>query len=221
MAVANIETTATPERGDIMKTILTAIVVALASGCSYSAPVSVSVSHSVYSNYDGKIPGTYGLYVDAEKAKQIIILRQLDYPVDAREAFEQSVYITFENLLEGIKKVDNPVSATDIRSHGLDGMIRIEIEEFESEIAPIGAYIDELEAETEITTSIRVVGHEGNLLGANVEVSADHRHGGGGFGEGGSVAVSKSVEDAIKKTMTQLGQLLTNSVKIREAAPKL
>ena len=206
-----------------LKTSIIAVMLLYAAGCSYNAPVRVSASHSVYSNYDGKIPGVYGLHVDAEKTKQVAFYSSWDYSVDAREAFEQSVYITFENLLEGIEKVDNLISATDIRSHGLDGMIKIKVEEFESEIMPVpfGRIIWEFEAETEMTTSIRVVGHEGNLLGANVEISADHKYEAGNFGEGGSVAVSKSVEDAIKKTMTQLGEILTNSVKIREAAPKL
>lgn len=200
-----------------LKTYIVPVMLLLASGCSYNAPVKVSASHSVYSNYDGKIPGTYGLHVDAEKTKQKVVIDFSDFSVDAREAFEKSVYITFENLLEGIEKVDNPISATDIHSHGLDGMIRIEVEEFESEIGTFvhGGH----EVETEITTSIRVVGHEGNLLGASVEVSADHTHREGK--EDIVIAMSNSVESAIRKTMTQLGQLLTNSVKIREAAPKL
>ena len=182
----------------------------------------ISASHS---DYDSKIPGTYGLYVDAEKMKRTVSTTAHagffhDYPVDARKAFEQSTHATFGHLFERIKKVDDPVLTSDLRLQGLDGVIVIQVESFESGITVYGFRQYLYEADTEITTNIQFVGHKGNLLDASIKASASRRHGAGFAGAGGSVAVSKSVELAMKETMTRLGEHLANSIRGGEVDKK-
>lgn len=208
----------------------------LLGGCSYSAPINISTSYSLYPNYEDKIPGIYGLYVDAEKMKQDIqsgvcqspILR---YPTDAKNAFTQSVYATFENLVGEIRKVDNLVSATDLRAQGLDGMIKIEVENLEVGIidtAGDSEWTRALEGDAEITANVQVIGHDGNLLSSTVEASDKHKKDVGVFGssgalcdgEGGSIVVGKSIEATMKKVIKRLGENLTNSIRVRNAAPK-
>ena len=199
----------------------------LIGGCAYDAPTEISASYSVYSNYNDKIPGIYGLHVDAEKMKQDVKAvgtgqcSAYSYPVDARNAFTQSVYGTFENLVEEMRSVDNLISAANLQTQGIDGMIIIKVENWEADFTPIPTgWVWLLEADSEITASIQVIGHKGNLLGSTIEASDEHSHSAGLWCEGGSVAVSKSVEASMKKAMDRLGERLTNSVRVREAAPR-
>ena len=205
-----------------MKRVTSLFCLALIGGCTYDAPTKISAAYSVYSNYDEKIPGIYGLHVDAEEMKQDVKATghgqcsAYSYPVDARNAFTQSVYGTFEKLVEEMRRVDKPIPATNLRAQGIDGMIRIKVENLEADFTPIPAgWVWLLEADSEITASIQIVGHEGNLLGSTIEGSDEYGHSAGLWCEGGSVAVSKSVEASMKKTMDRLGERLTNSVRVR------
>ena len=197
------------------------------AGCAWDTPTDISASYSVYSNYDDKIPGKYALYVDAEKMKRENIESAgfecwgYSYPVDAREGFTQSVHGTFANLLEEVEVVDEPVSFTDLEARGLDGVIRIEVEDLDADLFVIdGFWIAEIEADAEITATIQVIGREGHLLGSTVEGSEDHRTSAGLVCEGGSDALSGAVEAAAEETIERLGERLVNSERVRAAAPK-
>ena len=212
-----------------MKRLVGYFVVALftiiLSGCTAKTPVGISASYSAYSNYDDKIPGVYGLYVNAEQMKgqanpSGFFCSATDYPIDARDTFTQSVHRTFENLLEEIKIFDKPISAKDLQVQGLDGMIKVEVEDLEADMILVTGFWTELFiGEAEITAIIQVIGHNGNLMESTVEASEDYRIN-GFFCAGASDAIGKSIEVTIKETMERLGTRLANSVKVREAAPK-
>ena len=218
----------TSRKETIMKNLVSCLVVALfsviLSGCAVETPVGVSASYSVYSNYEDKIPGVYGLYVDASEMKKDVETRGFTcgpwyYPVDARDAFKQSVYRTFENLVEELKGVDVPVF-NNLRSQGLDGIIKIDVVNFEADTSARPDFLVTVrESSAEITASIEVTGYEGVLLGSNVDGSGNDSITGISC-EGGSDTVGKSVETAMKKVIERLGERLANSVKVREAAPK-
>lgn len=202
---------------------------ALLVGCVKSdAPPDGSESHSSHSDYGDKISGIYGLYVDTEKMKQELkpstpACKITTYPVDERNTFTQSVHGIFENLFEEIRKVDTPVPAADLQEQGLDGMIKIEVENLE-----VGMIITptfptfwrgSFSEEAKITTNIQVTEQNGDVLESIMEASDGYEM----FGfvcEGLRSKIGKSVKDVTEKTVEYLGTHITSFKKSRDANSK-
>lgn len=202
---------------------------ALLIGCVEShAPADVSESHSLHSDYGDKIPGVYGLYVDAEKMKQDIkpsppACRIATYPVDERNTFTESVYGIFENLFEEIRKVDAPIPATDLQTQGLDGMIEIEVKNLEVEMIIDSTFPTfwkgSFSEEAKITTSVQVIEHNGDTLKSIVEASDGYEML-GYVCKGLRDEIGKSVKDVTEKTVEYLGRHIANSKRSKDATPE-
>ena len=193
----------------------------IAAGCTYSAPTNVNPATNIYSNYDDKLQGRYALYVDAEKLKEDIKPSGLacsahTFPVDARSAFRTSTIKTFENLIEEVEPVDQPLTQIDLTARGLRGMIVVEVDDIDIDLKVIpGFWTSEIEADAEITAQLTVDGTTGRLLGTAVEGEEDARSEAGGACEGGAAAIGEAVEEAMKEVLERLGERLTNSQRLR------
>lgn len=192
--------------------------------CSYNAPVDISPSYNVYSNYDEKLPLSIALLVDAEKMLEDVKVSGFtcsahSYPVDARASFSSSVRRTFENLVNSVDVVDNPLTTASLSARNLDAMVKVEVSDLDVDLITIpGFFGGQMEADAEISARIVADTRNGRVLGSSVEGSEDARVDAGMACDGGAQAVGKAVEAAIKETVERLGERLANSTKLRDFA---
>ena len=207
-----------------MRKILIILAALGVSACTYNASAPVSPAYDVYSNYDDKLPGQYALYVDSEKlageySVEGYACSAHNYSQDATGAFEQSVSKTFQNLVENLELVDQPLSARDLEAQGYTGMIIVEAEDIDVRINVIpGFWTSDMSADVDLAASLRVNGREGRLLGTTVSGDDDAKTGAGAGCEGGAKALSEATSKALEDLMQRLGERLSNSRRLREAA---
>lgn len=207
-----------------MRGVLVILACCALSACTYQSSASVSPSYDVYSNYADKLPGHYALYVDAEEMSgkfnaQGRICSAHAYTQDARAAFKQSAVKTFQNLVENVEQVDQPLTQSDLLARNLDGQILIEVEEMNVRIKAIpGFWSGEMEADVELAAGLIVDGQEGRLLGTTVDADEDATTDAGSYCSGGADALSLATSEAIEELLQRLGERLTNSTRLREAS---
>lgn len=211
-------------QGAILRKILIIFAALGVSACTYNASAPVSPAYDVYSNYDDKLSGQYALYVDSEElageySVEGYACSAHNYSQDATGAFQQSVTKTFQNLVENLELVDQPLSARDLEARGYTGMIIVEAEDIDVRINVIpGFWTSDMSADVELAASLRVDGREGRLLGTTVSGDDDAKAGAGAGCEGGAKALSEATSRALEDLMQRLGERLSNSRRLREAA---
>jgi hypothetical protein len=198
--------------------LLTAL---LLSGCQYTAePASVGV-FNVYSSYEGKLPGSYLLFVDGAPLNKTLKPSDFNcaahsYPLQLNEGFSGSVRLTFANLLETVEVVDAPVGREELAARGARAMIIVRGEDVTGRLRVVpGFWSNGIEAEVELAASITVDGREGRLLGLTASGDGNAQGPAGGFCEGGAGALAQAAEAAMKENVLRLGEALTNSERVR------
>jgi len=210
--------------GDKLRSLLIILAAVSVSACTYDASAPVSPAYDVYSNYEDKLPGEYALYVDAEELSGEYSVEGYacsahNYTQDASSAFEQSVTKTFQNLVQNLEAVDQPLSSRDLEAQGYTGMIIVEAEDIDVRINVIpGFWTSDMSADVELAASLRVDGREGRLLGTTVSGDDDAKTGAGTGCEGGAKALSTATSRALEELMQRLGERLSNSRRLRNAA---
>lgn len=207
-----------------MRNLLIVLAAIGVSACTYNASAPVSPAYDVYSNYADKLPGQYALFVDSEElAGEYSVdgyaCSAHSYTQDASSAFEKSVTQTFQNLVENLEVVDQPLNQTDLADRGYTGMIVVEAEEIDVRINVIpGFWSADMTSDVEMAASLRVDGRNGRLLGTTVSGDDDAKTGAGSGCEGGAKALSMATSSALEELMQRLGERLSNSRRLREAA---
>ena len=201
--------------------IIAAVAVALA-GCTYNATVGVTPALSVYSSHEGKINGRWALAIDVDRLADPgdvagVGCSAHNYPIDMKSAFRASAVATIENLVEDVQLIDRPLPVATLADNGYAGQVILKSEELEAELQAIpGFWSGQIEGEVELTVSVIVDGRDGRLLGTSVQEDGEVRIG-GGCGDGGE-ALGKAGEESLKRTLTVIGERLSNSRRIREYA---
>ena len=211
-----------------MKNKLIMVIMAFSlSGCAYKGPyrhanTEVNPVVSLYQNYSDKVSGRYALYVDADRMESTIkpygaVCSAHKFPVDATAQFVTSTHQTFENILESVELVDSPLARSVLNSGAYDGMIVVEVDSFDVDIRAIWGFATyDLDAETEIIVKSFVDDSSGRLFGVTVEGDADAAREGRFLCDGGSEAIGKSVEAAMKEVLQNLAKKVVNSTRLRE-----
>jgi len=206
-----------------LRTISIFALLFLSVGCAHNAPIDIAPSYDVYSNYDDKMPGKFALTVDAsEMTKEIkpdgFVCSAHTFPVDGASAFETSVLKTFENLVEEVVLLDNPLNQSSLKSQGYRAQLVVKARDLDVDLKVIqGFWTAEIEADVEITASVEAINvAQGKVLGATIEGDADGKAPAGAFCEGGGKAIGIAMQEAMKETMERLGERLTNARRMRE-----
>lgn len=196
---------------------------ALTTGCAYQVPTKVKPSYSVYTAYDEKLPGRAAVYVDASEARQRVKVSGFscsahNFPVDATSEIETAVVRTIGNLMEGVEKVDRPLTRDQLASYGVDAMIIVKVEDMDIDLVVVpGFWQSEMESEADLALGVKVDTRSGRKVGAMVSGNGEERAGAGGACEGGAVAISKALEEALSDAFAELGEEIANSDRLRSA----
>ena len=190
--------------------------------CTYNATPDESPAFDVYSNYDNVLPGTYALHIDDSEFSGAFefdgyACTAHTFPVDARSAFSSSVLKTFENLVEVVELVREPLDRTSLKEGGYAAQLMVRGEDMDARLALIlGFWSSTVSADVELVASITAESAEGRLLGTTVAGEEDEDADAGAACEGGAEALSLATSGAIKKLVRALGERLTNARRLRE-----
>ena len=195
---------------------------ALALGaCTFTSDVDVNAAFNVYSNYENKGQGKWAFYADGSR----LFDRDVDvlgiacfghtYPLDARKAFEQSAFRTFENLVEKIELVNSPIAANQLSRRGFNGQIVVKSEDMKAEmsVSP-GFWSATLKSEVDITASVSAFNGLGRLLGSTASQEGETKTD-GAFCSTLTKVLGPAASDSIKRVLTILAERFTSSRRVR------
>ena len=187
--------------------------------CSYTAEPARVSAFNVYSSYSDKLPGKFYLFVDAKGLDRTVKSSELGcsahtYPIEISQTFLDSAHQSIGSLVELLEVVNSPkkpeeLSASEaqiiISGQRTDARLRM-LEQF---------WTSSIETDVEITASVVVDGKKGRLHGSTVYGRGTANTDAGIACEGGSDSFSQSASDAMRQTITRIGEALVNSDRIR------
>lgn len=189
------------------------------AACTYNASVGITPAYDVYSNHDTKVPGTWALYVDVDRLRTqsgvvgVLSCTANKYPLDMAAVFSPSAEATIGNLVESVQLVDSPLSAATLETSGYAGQIILKSEELSANFTA-NAFSTKVEGDVEMAVSMIVDGRNGRLLGTTVTGDGEARVSGGC--SAGGEAVGRAAEGALRRTLTTIGERLSNSPRVRD-----
>ena len=206
------------------RAIMPAVLLALLGvmGCTYQSVVDVTPALDVYSSYDEEIPGTWALSINSDGFKDQIAEMEgfacsaHKFPVNPSSAFADSVTATLDNLVTDVHRVDNRLTTEALERSDYAGQINVKAESFDADLRVIvGFWSNDMKADVEMSASVTVSGGGERLLGKTLSGDGEHRTEQGLGCAGGSAAVGKATEVAMKELLQNLGEAFTNAPKVR------
>jgi len=194
------------------------------AGCTYIAPVSVAPNMDVVSSYGEKLPGSYLLYVEGDQFAQMVeatgyACAAHAYPVDAGTAFRNSTVQTIQQLVDSVQVVEQPVSASELAAQGKMGMIIVDAQSLQARFVVLRGFGSATaDANVDMAATISVDGRNGRLFGTTVEGSGNAQSDAGVMCGGAATALGEATQTAMNKLIGEMGDRLSNSTRLREAA---
>ncbi|WP_165913511.1 hypothetical protein [Marichromatium gracile] len=195
----------------------------LVASCAYQVPVDIKPSYSIYSSYDQRLPGTAAIFVDSEGASDEIRVSGLTcsahkFPVNAEFGIEAAIIKTLDNLIENIQRVEKPLSQTQLSLSGAKAMIIVKVEDMDVDLKVIPGFLSaDMESEAEVVLGVIVETKNGRQLGKTVSGDGEGRAAAGGACEGGAKAIAEALEEAVKDVLSEMGEEISNSERLRKA----
>lgn len=190
-----------------------------AVSCVHAVAIRPAPSYDAYA-FDAALPLGAALHVDGERLFQEArfppfgdegFCDGVRYPVDAREAFRESVTATLERLVRHVEPTSEPIDRAAMEARDLDAVILVRAESFG--VGMDGGLFQGTEAVAELTLVVSAFTGDGLQLRDSVYGSGVGTRG-GGCGDAADAA-GEAVESAIHAAMTELGELLVNHPALR------
>ena len=203
--------------------VLTVSSVIAISGCAYQVPTNIKPSYNVYSSFDEKIPGRAAVYVQSEKGSNIVKVTGLacsahNFPVEANNDIATAVIETLKNLIEEVEKVERPLTSSQLEGTGSKAMVLVTLEDMDIELIVIpGFWSATMKSEAEIVLGVKVDTKDGRKVGSMVTGRGEKIAEAGGACEGGAIAISGALEEALKSALSSMGEVISNSERLRLA----
>jgi hypothetical protein len=193
------------------------------SGCAYQVPTNIKPSYNVYTAYDDKIPGHAAIFVDASKGNETIKVTGLacsahTFPVEARDSIQTAIVETLKNLMDEVQKVERPLTSSQLADVGSNVMVMVALEDMDIDLMVIpGFWTATMKSEAEIVLGVKVDTKDGRKVGTMVTGRGESTADSGGACEGGSIAIGEALEKALKQALSQMGEAISNSDRLRTA----
>ena len=195
------------------------------AGCAHQTSINVSPAFDVYQSYEDKIPGNWSLVVNAGDLKNEVVkfndsgCFSHTFALDLESSFSQSTLKTLANVFENIQLEPSAISRAQIASRGYKGQIIVRGEDLDTDLRSIVHFLSvDVDAEVDVSASITIDGLSGRVFGTSVSEDGEFKADLGSFCEGGSEALGKAAENAIKNTLTSLAESVANSQRLRDYA---
>ncbi len=195
----------------------------LAAGCTYRAQPSVRPAFDIPASFEERVPGAFALAVEVSDLPESARVMGLScaahtYRLELAEPLRLSVVRTFEPLVERLVVVEGGLSRAALERRGLDGLIRVEMEEVDARLRIVSGFLSaDAEAEVSLAATLTVDGRKGRLLGTTLGVEAEATSEVAGLCAGPEKAVAAAAEKAIKKLVRRLGERFASSERLRRS----
>ena len=196
----------------------------LVGACQYKAEPPALPALNIYSSYDDKLPGKYLLYVEAQKLDRQVKPSDMNcaahtYPLNLSASFPSATRQTFENLVAELEVVPAPVDRAELISRGARAIIIVRGEQTNARLRAVpGFWTVGMETDVELIASIQVDGRNGRLLGQTVSGTGHFQSDAGMACEGGAKSLTESATEAMRQSLSRIGEALTNSERVRKGS---
>ena len=191
-----------------------------ALSCSYAVAVRPAPSQEAHA-FEAALPAAAAVFVDGEQLWREVQVHGGEehcggarYPVDAREALQLSVIGTLEPLVREVVPTAAPLDRTAMEARDLDAVIVVRADTFHLGLTT-GSFL-RFEAGAELTLSVSAFTGDGLQVREVVFGSAVQNRSGFNCDNGAEV-LAAAVEIAIRNAMTELGELIANSPRMRDS----
>jgi len=188
-------------------------------GCSHKVTVKPTVSPDAYQLLGQKVDGNIAIFVhpDLASLNQVVKPRSRNcsiakFPIEAGQSIKTSLIKTAQSVFKNCKAVDSVP-----QDHGFDGILAAELLDFDVDVK----FNDGLwsgTAESWVEMNIKLTFYDANLNPVWRTVvgytKKDFSDAGGTCG-GGAIAISGSMEQAMKNISIQMTEKLADSQKIK------
>ncbi len=196
------------------------LAVLTAASCTYRVAVRAAPSHQAYA-FEDRLPARAGIFVDGDQLWRNAGMIARDnrcadsnYPIDARDALEQSILGTLEPLIEEVRLSESRIAREDMDRLGIDTVIAVRAEVFD--VTLTGGGLFRMEAAAALSLAVSVFTEDGLLFREVVMGNAVQAGSGMSCGAGAKL-LSAAAEIAIENSMTDLGELIVNAPGLRKS----
>lgn len=193
-------------------------------GCAYNTPVAASPNLNVYTSYSNKIPGRFALIVDSEAFNTTVRPTGLNcsahhYPLDMRDAFKSSAAGTLRTLVEDVQILERPLPVPDLARQGYAGQVVVNAETMNARLQIIsGFWSNTADSVVELSAGMTVDTVAGRVLGTSAQGFGNAQNDAGMMCGDAATAIGTATEKALRQLLGQLGERLSNSDRLRQAA---
>jgi len=188
--------------------------------CVHKGTVESARPTNIYSDSDKKIPGSFVYVVDKTSLSKLkrddsvqgYLCGVHNYPVDATEAFTNSLPHMLEQVFEKITKVNegSPPKANTVQ-------LLFRVERFEPRLRFSQKFFG-ADADGNVELSVSVTGTKdgARVFGTTVDTQRNKHGDAGPFCAEGSQVVADGAKDAIKDVLEKLGERMANSQSLKK-----
>ena len=201
------------------------LVVLLATGCSYKAPVDSVQNINVYSSYEGKIEGAFDLIINIDPglAQRDItpssyICTMYHFPVDVQASVRSSVYSATEKVFEQINERTDIPSRENMKREGKSGYIIVRLKEFEPSLYfTQGFFTVTAHASCESGIEVEIRNKDNTKVFETAVTGNRSSSGDGGMRCGGGAEVlADAVKKSFRESLERYVERLSTTAKLRE-----
>ena len=201
---------------------VTGLAIILAGCQSSEVTVTAKPAPTTMSSYAQKLDGKFLLFIDATKLQKTFRPQSANcsaysIPIDARNAFSETILRTFQSSVGTIELVASPPTKGSVAGAGADGGIIVSAETLEAQfrLVPSVGLFNGVEVETEMTAYVAVDGRGGRIFGATIDADGTSSGPAGPTcGEGGT-RLAESAADTVRTISGKIVEAVTNSDRVR------
>ena len=179
---------------------------------------------NVYSNYSARVPSKWALVIETGSISAVAHSSSLScsahaFPIDLTSSFRPSVAATFENIIQEVDVLDQPIAADALEQQGYAGLIRVRAESLRTQMDFIeGFWTSNVEAAVYLEIGLVVDSSAGRILGGVASGVGRASGGAGVVCEGGASVLAQASANAIRAVLGQVAERFANAPGVREVA---
>lgn len=205
--------------------VVTCLLSFILTSCAYNVQPMSTKAVNIYSAYEEKIPGAYGLIIDnsvrnvnRKIAPVSYVCAAHRYPIVVGDSLAISVKQTLDSVFERVVEQKTLPSDESLSKLRLNGTVLVKLDDFSPRILCTQGFSQgTCTASTDISFGVTVRGLSETLLATAASGSKTADGSAGGACGGGAEVIGDSITRATREALERLAERLSNSPRLRAA----